>query len=111
MSEKKYSKEEIQAAADYISLMVNPIILPGLIHLEVLEHSLKRFKEMKSTIVSAAVIIGPGYLVKEKELAYKIKRTEAIVNLLKTYKESQKEIDEIENLRNGQEKINRMFRL
>ena len=108
MSEE-FSKEQIQAAADYINEMVNPILLPGIIQLPLFEHTLKKLKKQISDIVSAAAIIGTGYIIKERDLRYKEKRMEALVNFLKVYKETEKDIGEIKNIKDNQNKINEIF--
>lgn len=66
-------------------------------------------KKQRSDVESAAVIIGPGYSIKSKELLYREKRMEALVNLLKTYKETEKDIEEIRQEKDSREKINKMF--
>ena len=106
---EEFSKEQIQAAADYINEMVNPILFPGFVILPLFEHTLKKLKNQRSDIVSAAVIIGPGYEVKEKELKFKEKRMEALVNFLKVYLETEKDIKEIDNIKENRDKINKMF--
>ena len=108
MSEK-FSKEQIQAAADYINEMVNPILLPGMIQLPLFKHTVKKMKEQRSDVESAAVIIGPGYSKKSKELAFRIKRMDALIGLLEAYKETEKDIAEIKQIENNQDKINKMF--
>ncbi len=106
---KEFSKEQIQAAADYINEMVNPILLPGIIQLPLFEHTLKKLKEQRSNVESAAVLIGPEYWVKSKELLYRQKRIEALVNLLKAYKETELDIAEIKQEKDNRGKINKMF--
>lgn len=108
MSEE-FSKEQIQVAADYINEMVNPILLPGIMQLPLFEHTLKKLKKQISDIVSAAAIIGTDYRIKERDLKYRAKRIEALINFLKAYKETEKEIGEIKNMKDNQNKINELF--
>ncbi len=108
---EEFSKEQIQGAADFINEFVNPILLPGMIQLPLFEHTVKNLKERRSDLVSAAAIVGPGYLTKEKEMNFQIKRMEALINLFKTYKETEGDIEEIKDIKKNQDKINKMFGL
>ena len=108
MSEE-YSTEQIQAAADYIHEMINPILILGIIQLPLFEHTLKKLKKQILDIVSAAVIIGPDYATKEKDLRVTEKRMEALVNFLKVYKETDKDMEEIKNMKSNRNKINKIF--
>jgi len=108
MSEE-YSKEEIQSTADYINEMVNPIILPGMIRLPLFKHTLKKMNEQRSNVESAAVIIGPGYEVKSKELKYQARRMKALIELLEAYIEGEKDIADIKQMKENRDKVNKIF--
>ncbi len=108
MSEE-YSKEQIQAAADYINEMLNPILLPGMIQLPLFKHTLKKMNEQRSDIESAAAIIGPGYEVKSKQLSYQAKRMKALIELLEVYIEGEKDMVDIKQMKENREKVNKMF--
>ena len=107
---KKFSEREIEEAANFVTILT-PFLGSGFEHIAVLEHTLEKWEEQKSTIVSAAAIIGPGYEKKEKELEYRIEHLEALINLLKAYRKSQDTIQEISEMDEGRVKINKMFGL
>ena len=106
----KPTKEEIQEVADYINGL-NPLIAMGYKFQATLEATLKSMKKQKSDVVSAAALIGQDYEIKEKDLDFRIKRMEALINLIKAYKEGDKAMGEIAEMKSNMNKINHMFGL
>lgn len=88
---------------------INPILALGITKIEIFEESLKEIEKLNITHEAIGIINSGTYEIKQKELGYRIERLRAIINLLKIYKRSEKDIEEIKQMKNTQRDIDGMF--
>ena len=100
--------KKIQEAADFIS-NITPLVAVGFRFLPEFKQTLKHLKEMKSNIVSGAVIIGESYRVKELNCEYRINRLSAWINLLETYTKSEEIIMAIKQADTHAQSMTKLF--